>query len=139
MKRVLAIDPGSRRVGVALSDEEGEIAFPLTMLDRAKGASPVDEIAALVKAHEVSEIIVGLPLRLDGTEGPEARRARAFADAVGSATGLTVTLWDERMTTSLAARSLQESGGGAKRRAHVDEAAATLLLQSYLAARRARS
>lgn len=124
-------------MGVALSDEMGEFAFPLTTIDRAQGVETVAAIAALVRAHKVTEIVVGLALRLDGREGPEAKRARVLARELERAAGVTVVLWDERMTSALANRSLSEGGlASAKARLHVDEAAATVLLQSYLAARR---
>ncbi len=135
--RKLGIDPGLKRVGVALSDEESEYASPLTTLDHVDDASTTRAIAELAKTHTVDAIVVGLPLRMNGLEGPEARKAKRFARDLKTATNLTIVLWDERMTTMAAERELRSSGlRGAKKRSQIDQAAATLLLQSYLDAQR---
>jgi len=131
--RILAIDPGSRRIGLALSDEDGRLASPLRTIVRAGKEAAIREVVEAARAAEASEVIVGLPLRTDGREGPEAARARAFGAAVGDALGLSVVFWDERFTTALAHRMLREAGAsGRARRAVVDQAAAAVLLQSYL-------
>jgi putative Holliday junction resolvase len=122
-----------KRVGLALSDEEGELASPLTTLQRSDDASTVRAIAAEAARHGVDTIVIGLPVRMNGMEGPEAKRARKFAGLVERESQRHVVLWDERMTTMAAERELRGSGlRGEKKRARVDEAAATLLLQSYL-------
>lgn len=135
--RKLGIDPGLKRVGIALSDEESEYASPLTTIQHVDDATTTAAIAGLAKTHGVDAIVVGLPLRMNGLEGPEARKARRFARDLKSATNLTIVLWDERMTTMAAERELRGSGlRGEKKRSQIDQAAATLLLQSYLDAHR---
>jgi len=131
--RILAVDPGSKRVGIAISDPSGTIAQPLTTVD----AEPADTLAArlaeIAKQNEATRIVMGLPRRLDGSYGPEARAARELADAVRKASGLPVELLDERLTTVAAERSMIAAGARrAKRRATVDRVAAALLLQSHL-------
>jgi putative Holliday junction resolvase len=133
--RVLGVDPGSKRIGLALSDEEARIAFPHSVVERGEGgaAHAIARVADVARSEGVTHIVVGLPLRLDGTEGPEAKRARAFADALGRATGLPVELVDERMTTALAERALAATGvRGERKKAVVDQAAAAVLLQGHL-------
>ena len=123
--RILAVDLGTRRIGLALSDPIGITAQPLPTL-QAKGWSIAGE-------HEVQSFVVGLPLRMDGSSGPEARRAERFAEKLRQATNLTVRTWDERLTTVMSERSLIESGRSRKkRRAAIDSAASILILQSYL-------
>jgi putative Holliday junction resolvase len=135
--RKLGVDPGMKRVGLSLSDEQGELASPLTTLARKDDAAVVAAIVESAANHEVDTIVVGLPLRMSGLEGPEAKRARLLAGRIERASGLDVVLWDERMTTLAAERELRGSGlKGEKKRARIDEAAATLLLQSYLDAKR---
>jgi putative Holliday junction resolvase len=131
--RTLGIDHGERRVGVALSDEDGRIAHPRATLARRDPKELIAALAALVREEGVQAIVIGLPLHLDGSEGASARRARRFAELVQQATGLSVTLWDERLTTVAAQRALGEAGVRASdQRAMVDRVAAALMLQSYL-------
>ncbi len=139
--RVLGVDPGQRRVGLAASDDEGTIALPHRTLERGKDPSVFfAELKRAALELEIERVVIGLPLRLDGSEGEAARRARRFADAVEEKLGLPVELWDERLTTVAAERSLGEMGvSGKDRKAVVDQAAATLLLQSYLDAKTRRS
>jgi putative Holliday junction resolvase len=135
--RVLAIDYGERRLGLAVSDEAGEIAFPAGALERKGGQRDLDALKALVAERGVARVVVGLPLHMDGRAGPGARAAQAFAKAVGHATGLPVDTFDERWSTREAERSLREQGfvgrRGRKGRENVDSVAATLILQAYLA------
>lgn len=131
--RVLAIDPGTKRVGVAVSDPTGTIAQALTTVQ----AQPRDTLAArlsqIAADQEAKRIVVGLPRRLDGSYGPEAKSARELADELRKASSLPVELVDERLTTVAAERSLLEGGmRRAKRKLSVDRVAATLLLQSHL-------
>jgi putative Holliday junction resolvase len=134
--RALGIDHGEKRVGLALSDEEGRIAHPLATLERRDHAKLIEQIADIAREREVTTFVVGLPLHLDGSEGASARRARRFAEKLGEKTAITVVLWDERMTTALADRALAEAGVRAKsRKDKVDRVAAALLLQSWLDAR----
>lgn len=137
--RRLGVDPGLKRVGLAASDEAGELASPHKTLLRKDDASLVRDLAQEARALGVAEIVMGLPLRMSGEEGPEALRAKRLARALERESGLPVVLWDERLTTVSAERQLRSSGlRGDKKKALIDQAAATLLLQSYLDAKRAR-
>lgn len=138
--RTLGIDHGERRVGLALSDEDGRIAHPHATIARKDPRALIEAIAALVREEGVEAIVVGLPLSLDGREGASARRARRFAELLGKATGIEVVLWDERMTTLAAERVLGEAGVRKReQKGVVDRVAASLLLQSYLDAELARA
>jgi putative Holliday junction resolvase len=131
--RVLGIDPGLRRIGLAISDETGLIATPLTAIAVSGAEQIVAKLAVEVVRLEVERVVVGLPLRLDGRESDAARAARKLSSRLAEASGLQVVLWDERLSTKAAERALREGGvRGAKRRAAVDSVAATLILQSYL-------
>lgn len=135
--RKLGIDPGMRRVGLALSDEDAYLASPYKTLARVSDEAMLDAIAAEVRAHAVDEIVLGLPLRMNGLEGPEAKRARRLAKQLQARAGVAVVMWDERLTTVAAERELRGAGlRSDKKKAVLDQAAATLLLQSYLDARR---
>jgi putative Holliday junction resolvase len=137
--RRLGIDPGLRRVGVALSDEDGRIAMPLSTVPRKGDEALVRALAALVVEHGAGVVVVGLPLRLDGSESDGSRRARRLADALGKQVSAEVVLWDERLSTAQAERSLRESGVRRQARKDVvDQVAATLILQSYLDAQAPR-
>ena len=131
--RVLAIDPGTVRLGLAVSDPSGVIAQPLTVLLRR---SPLEDLAALKKIaddYQVERIVIGLPRLMDGRLDVAARNAQAFGTEVERATGRPVAYWDERLTTVAAERHLIEQGARRlKRRSSVDQVAATLLLQGYL-------
>lgn len=136
--RALGIDPGTRRVGVALSDEEGAFASPHSTIEVKSRTQVVAALAALAEEHAVSVIVVGLPLRLDGSEGEASRRARLLASELGKHTGASVELWDERLSTRAAERALREADmRGPRARQLVDRVAAAVLLQGYLDARRA--
>ena len=121
--RVLAVDPGKVRVGLALSDEGGRLATPHSTL--AAGARLAARIADVAQEAGAGSVIVGLPRRLDGSEGPEAEAARALADEIAAASGLAVELWDERFTTDLAQQTPSASSLDARAAAH--------LLSGYLA------
>ncbi len=130
--RVLALDPGAVRVGVAVSDSLRLTAQPHSSLD-AKDPGVLDEIAALVASLEVGQIVVGLPVSLDGTEGPGALLARHFASEVSDATGIEVELFDERFSSVTAERAMIEAGARrSERRAARDRVAAAVFLQAYL-------
>jgi putative Holliday junction resolvase len=138
MGRIVGIDPGQARIGVAVSDEDRSIAFPRETIPAKGGtAAAAGRVREALADDEVSLAVVGLPLRLDGGEGEAARRARAFGEALGEALGVEVVYWDERLTTVAAERSLREMGRrGAKQRDVVDQSAATILLQGYLDAKK---
>jgi putative Holliday junction resolvase len=137
--RVMGLDLGGKRIGVALSDPEGTIASPLVTLARQGTERDLAAIGALVRLHEVGAIVVGLPLHMDGRRGPEAEAARAFARRLAATTGLPVEALDERLTTVEAERALRESGRkGRERRAVIDAVAAAILLRTWLELRRTR-
>jgi putative Holliday junction resolvase len=155
---VLGLDYGSRRIGLAVSDEARLFAFPAGALERSGLQRDLAALASLIAERGVTRAVVGLPLHLSGRSGPEAEAARAFASALGEAAGIEVDLFDERWTTREAERALRDTGkrsaqraggersaGGAGRsragtrqagrkreRGSVDSVAATLLLRSYL-------
>jgi len=131
--RRLSIDPGAKRVGLAWSDGQTSIALPLKTLDATNRNALLRALIAEVAELGVAEVIVGLPLQLDGTEGEAARRSRKLATELEQAITARVVLWDERLTTVSAERALREAGIKARdQRGKVDRAAATILLQSYL-------
>ena len=132
--RVLAIDWGLRRFGVAVSDPSGLIAQPLTTLTRRpKQRAPVAAAAVLAAEHGVTAIVVGLPLTSEGEEGPAAREARAFGDALAARSKLPVHFQDERMTTAHALKSARRAGvKDADSRARIDQMAAVAILQAWL-------
>ncbi len=135
--RVLAIDLGAVRIGLALSDPIGMIAQPLSALERTAKASDLRELGRLVREYEIKKAVVGLPLLLSGKEGSAAAGARAFAAELrAEVCDLDVALWDERLTTREVERMLIEADVKRGRRKRiVDSLAATLILQSYLDAR----
>jgi putative Holliday junction resolvase len=136
--RILAVDPGSKRVGLALSDPTATIAQALTTLAAEPAETLAARIVEVAKANEAARIVVGLPKRLDGSRGPEAKSAQALADAIRKESGLPVELVDERLTTVAAERSLIAGGMRRdKRRLSVDRVAATLMLQAHLDRRNA--
>jgi len=131
MNRALGIDHGEARIGLAISDELGMLAHPLKTLD-ARG-KPIEEIAAIVAEKNIAIIVLGLPKNMNGSEGPAAEKARAFAEKLRAVISCPVKLWDERLTTTAAQRSLHEAGRDVKKsRAVIDQAAAQILLQTYL-------
>ena len=142
--RRLGVDVGKVRVGVAVSDPDGILATPLVTLSRDLGAAPnavpsdLAELVRLVGEHEAVGIVVGLPVRLNGAEGPAAIDIRAYAGCLAAALGeVPVVLADERMSTVVATRRLAERGvRGKRQRAVVDQAAAVEILQSWLDAQR---
>jgi putative pre-16S rRNA nuclease len=132
--RTLALDWGERRIGVAISDPTGLIAQPLeTIPAHAGGRDALERIAELVQKHEVAEIVVGLPIHMNGRSGPEAEKARAFGERVRKRAGVSVQYLDERWTSLEAERALAESGVRASRqREKVDPVAAAILLRTWL-------
>jgi putative Holliday junction resolvase len=135
--RVLALDLGAERIGVAVSDPTGAIASPRkTIAHRARPAD-LEAVAALVRAEGVDRIVVGWPRNMDGTRGPAAKQAEAFAQALRALVGRPVDLWDERLSTVGADRALREAGvRRGRRRAVRDQVAAALILDAYLRATR---
>ncbi len=133
MKRILGIDYGDARTGIAISDLLCSIVGSTTVIHSRKPEKTLEEICKLVTEHEIGEIVMGLPKNMDGSEGPRAELCRAFAQQVEQATGLPVTLWDERRTTVEAHNILSEHNyHGKKRKNTVDAVAASLILEGYL-------
>jgi putative Holliday junction resolvase len=135
--RALGIDPGTKRIGLAISDRSGTIASPLTVLQRSRSRAHDDaEIARIVREEEVDVVVVGLPLNMDGTHGASAKAAAAEARRLATVVGVPVELHDERRTTVSADRSMIEAGLDAPaRRQRVDKVAAAIMLQSWLDSR----
>jgi putative holliday junction resolvase len=136
--RVLAVDWGEIRIGLALSDETQTIASPLTTLSRRMGKRfPMPAFLELVVRHRPVGLVVGLPLTPDGNEGPATASARELSVRLGARTYLPVVLVDERMTTARAHAAIAEQGGSVRgRKEDVDALAATILLQHFLETRR---
>lgn len=131
-KRVLGIDYGVRRIGVAISDGLGLTAQPLDVVHNKKDKA-VPAIAAIIKEREVEKIVIGLPKHMNNDEGVKAEAARAFGDALVQATGLPVDYIDERLTTVAAQRILMETNmSGGKKRQVIDKLAAAIILQLWL-------
>lgn len=129
--RLLGLDMGGRRIGVAVSDEMGTIASPVAMVPRGPGDAAA--IRALAEKYGAVRLIAGLPVGLSGREGPQAAEVRAYTDAIAHDVGLPLDYWDERLSTSIAERSLIASGTRReKRREQVDAVAAAVILQGYL-------
>jgi putative Holliday junction resolvase len=138
MSRSLALDVGTRTIGIAITDPLGIIAQPVETYARVGRRRDVAYIAELVREREVVTVVVGLPLRTDGTEGPEAEKVRRIADELSGVLGdsVGVVLIDERFTTAQAERMLITGNVRRKKRKQViDQVAAVLILQAHLAAR----
>ncbi len=135
--RVLGLDLGDARIGVAISDDERRLAVPLGTV-RTGAPADLKRVAALVEEHAVTTVVVGHPLLLSGERGDRAHHAERFADALRAIVPVPVVLQDERFSTSEAERALRETGTtGRDRRRKVDRSAATVILQAWLDAQRA--
>jgi putative holliday junction resolvase len=131
--RILALDLGKKRIGLALSDALGITAQGLPTLERSNIRADLDALARLINEHGVTLLLIGNPLHMSGKEGRQTEFAREFADRLTKKTGLEVQFWDERLTTVEAQRVLRESGVSIEKRARaVDRLAAVILLESYL-------
>jgi putative Holliday junction resolvase len=131
--RVLAIDHGTRRIGLALSDELQIIAQPLEFVPAQPPDAVLERLKSLLQEKDVGLILVGLPRNLDGSEGPAAQAVRAFVAWLKEAVTVPVQTWDERLTSVQANRLLIQGGvRRAQRKEKVDQMAAAILLQSYL-------
>jgi putative holliday junction resolvase len=134
--RILGLDVGDRRVGVAVSDERGITAHPVLTLVRSNRRQDLRSLARILRKHGCVEIVVGNPLYMSGDLSPQAIKAQAFAEMLRQEFGLPVSLWDERLTTTEAHRLLHEAGrAGSEHKMVVDQVAAVLILQSFLDAR----
>ena len=136
MKRIMGIDYGDARTGVAISDLLCSLVGSTTVIPSRNREKAVADIVRLARENDVGEIVVGLPRNMDGTEGARAQLCREFGDTLHEATGLPVTMWDERRTTVEAHNILsQHNYHGQKRKNTVDAVAASLILEGYLAFR----
>lgn len=136
MSRVLAVDWGERRVGLAISDPSASLARPLPTLYTRSRKETVAEIVRLIEEEEVGEVVVGLPLNMDGSKGPAAKSAEELAAHLAKRISHPVELWDERLTSVQAKRQAKELGERVgKRKGRIDARAAEILLQSYLDSR----
>jgi len=134
-RRVLALDVGTKRIGVAVSDPLGITAQGLETIQRQNKRLDFEALGHLLAQYEVAEIVVGLPLRLSGAEGTQSEKMRKFAGELESHFGLTVHLWDERWTSTEANRLLREAELSIEKRGKaVDRMAAVLILQSWMEA-----
>lgn len=140
-ERLLGLDYGERRIGLALSDPTGSLASPLTTLTRRVGKRPpLTRLTELAREHAVAEVVMGLPLTLDGDEDAWCAEVRAVGDALGHRLGSPVHYMDERMTSVRAERAIRSIGlkrGDRESKARLDAAAATVILQAFLDRRRA--
>lgn len=132
-KRLIGIDAGTTTLGLALSDVTRTIASAMKTIRRTKFAADAAELLAIVREHDVAGLVLGLPINLDGSEGPRAQSARAMARNLNRLSPLPILLWDERLSTAAAERMLIAADQSRKRRAEViDKLAATLILQGAL-------
>lgn len=135
-KRILGLDVGSRRIGIAVSDPLGVTAQGLPTLQRQNKRLDFQALSEVIREYEISEIVVGFPLRMSGEQGVQAEKMQRFADDVRERFGLPVHLWDERLTSAEANRLLRETEMSIRRRGQVvDQMAAVLILQSWMEAR----
>jgi putative Holliday junction resolvase len=132
--RSLGLDVGERRTGVALSDPQGLIAFPLTVIEHKDEDTAIAHIARISEERGAARVVVGMPLMLDGHEGQQATKVRAFGEKLRAHVNIPVEFWDERLSTRSAQRALRESRAGRHNRnkAHADALAASYMLQSFL-------
>jgi putative Holliday junction resolvase len=142
VRRVVGFDVGDRRIGIAVSDPLGYTAQPLFTLHRTSNKrADMKAVGRVLRKHGVAEAVVGNPLHMSGDQSPQAAKAQAFAEELRAEFGLTVHLWDERLTTAEAHRHLDAGGhaGGRERRGIIDQVAAVLILQGFLDGRAARA
>ena len=135
--RIMGLDLGTRTIGVAVSDETGFIARGVETIHRRSLEKDLARLEELVQAEEVGQFVLGYPKNMDGTLGPRAEKCAAYADTLREATGLNVTLWDERRSTVEAHAILFNNGkNGKQRKKTVDAVAASLMLEGYLTRKR---
>jgi len=133
--RIMGLDVGDRRIGVAVSDPLGLTAQPVMTLVRTNRRQDLKSLQRLIRKYACAEIVVGNPLYMSGDQSPQAAKAQAFAQMLREETSLPVHLWDERLTTTEAHRHLHAAGrAGSEHKAVVDQVAAVLILEGYLAA-----
>ena len=131
--RTLALDHGTKRIGVAVSDETKTIAQPLEYIPAEPLADLLERLQTILTEKEIDLILIGMPRNMDGTYGPAAEKVQAFVEVLKTATNIPIKLWDERLTSTMANRFLiQGNVRRDKRKEKVDKTAAAILLQSYL-------
>ena len=131
--RILGVDYGDSRVGLAVSDEMRVLASPLPPLQTGSMRKTIDEVAKIARETGAADIVVGLPLNMNGTEGPQAGKVRAFGSKLGEVSGAEIVYKDERLTTVQAHRAFDQAGVSKSRRSRlVDSVSAQIILQSYL-------
>lgn len=131
--KILGIDLGEARTGLALSDDLGMLAHPLETIRTKERADPLERIVQIVVREKIETIVLGMPRNMNGSYGPAAEKVKAFAGRLKAKTNCTVKFWDERLTTVAAQKSLRESGRNVKQsRAVIDQVAAQLILQGWL-------
>jgi putative Holliday junction resolvase len=137
LPRIMGLDVGDRRIGVAVSGALGLTAQPVLTLVRSNRRQDLKSLQRLIRKYDCSAIVVGNPLYMSGDQSPQAAKAQAFAQMLREETGLPVHLWDERLTTTEAHRHLHAAGrAGVEHKAVVDQVAAVLILESYLEAQK---
>lgn len=133
MSALMGLDLGTKTIGVAVSDRIGAVATPLETVKRKKFSVDAARLLEIIKARDISGILLGLPRNMDGTEGPRCQSTRAFARNLGQLTDLPISFWDERLSTVAAEKALLEADTTRKRRAEViDHVAASYILQGAL-------
>lgn len=138
--KIMAVDLGLARTGLAISDPSETLASPLGTIPERKEDRLLQRVAACAAEQGAQAVVVGYPRNMDGSRGESARRAEAFAQSLEEVSGLPVTLWDERLTTVSAAGYLNQTDTrGKKRKAVIDTVAATIILQDYLESRRRKA
>jgi putative Holliday junction resolvase len=131
--RILGLDIGDKRVGVAISDPEEIMASPLTVITSDNDSATIDTIVRLVGQYDVKRIVVGLPYSLDGSLGRQASKVKDFVDKLSQSTSAGIELWDERLSTVAVERLLRGAGNKkAREKSRLDAAAAAFILQGYL-------
>lgn len=137
--KIMAVDYGDARTGIAVCDRTEFLASPVGTIEERKFDVLVQKVAYMAKQYEVEEIVVGLPLNMNGSKGPRAEKAELFANTLNEMTDIPVNMWDERSTTVQAHNYLNETNTrGKKRKAVVDTVSATIILDAYLEFRRKR-
>lgn len=135
--RTFGLDVGTKTIGVAVSDALGLTAQSVTTIRRTSLKADLAALGELAREHEVTRVVIGLPLNMDGSEGPRAEASRKFAEAVTATLGLKAEFWDERLSTVAAQRTLLEADlSRAKRKQVIDQAAAQFILQGWMDAQR---
>jgi putative Holliday junction resolvase len=132
MSRLLGLDIGDKRIGIAISDESSTLARPLKTLTRTSKIEDFDKIKSVCLEYQIAKIVCGLPKTLRNEEGPQAQRVRRYADQLTASIGLPIEFWDERFSSVDAAERLAQSSRKKRAKGDIDSAAAAIILQGYL-------